>query len=258
MTTTLETEIAFAMETDTALLRHLPFLLQDLPSLGGDEQDVIDVLKEAGLPKGCAVLDLGCGRGDILIRVAKAFDAHVTGFDGHTGFVRQARQAAEAAGVSARCRFVAGDLRDAFAEEARYDAVLMIAVGPVLGDMAATVGALRSVTKPGGLIVIGDGYLEDGTPPTDAYVAYADRATTDAGLTRFGDTVVARREGGPDLAAFNDLTLTAVPKRAEALKAKHPEIAAALDAYVARQFEEVALMDGPVVSATWALRRADD
>lgn len=258
MATDLETEIAFAMETEAVLLQHLPFLLQDLPSLSGDDQDVIDVLKEAGLPKGCAVLDLGCGRGDILIRLAKAFDAHVTGFEGHTGFVRQARQAAEAAGLSERCRFVAGDLRGAFAEEARYDAVLMIAVGPVLGDMAATVGALRTLTKAGGLIVIGDGYLEDGTPPTDAYVTYADRATTDAALTRFGETIVARRERGPALAAFNDLTLTAVPRRAEVLKAKHPEIAAELDAYVARQFEEVALMDGPVVPAIWALRRADD
>ncbi|WP_184043046.1 methyltransferase domain-containing protein [Roseospira visakhapatnamensis] len=239
------------------LLRHLPFLLQDLPSLSGDDQDVIDVLKEAGLPKGCAVLDLGCGRGDITIRLAKAFDAHVTGFEGHTGFVRQARQAAEAAGLSARCRFVAGDLRGAFSEEARYDAVLMVAVGPVLGDMATTVGALRTLTKPGGLIVIGDGYLEHGTPPTDAYVDYADRATTEASLIRFGDTIVARRERSPTLAAFNDLTLTAVPRRAEDLKAKHPEIAADLDAYVARQIEEVALMDGPVVPVTWALRRAD-
>jgi len=258
VTTALETEIAFAMEAEAALLTHLPFLLQDLPSLSGAHEDIIDVLTEVGLPKASAVLELGCGRGDILIRVAKAFDAHVTGIDGHAGFVQQAREAAAAAGLSRRCRFVVGDLRGAFAETARYDALLMIAVGPVLGDMATTIGALRALTKPGGLMVIDDAYLMDGAqPPTSAYASYADRATTEAALTRFGDAIIARRERGPDLTAFNTLTLTTVPKRAEELKAIHPELAADLDTYVARQFEEVALSDGPVVPAIWALRRAD-
>ncbi len=256
MTRALDAEIAFAMETEEALLAHLPYLLQDLPSLSGDDDDVVDLLRETGLPTGGCVLDLGCGRGGLLIRLAQEFGAQVTGFDGHAGFLAEAVRVSASAGLSGRCQFVAGDLRGALAEDARYDAVLMIAVGPVLGNAAETVGKLRAVAKPGGLIVIGDGYIEDGAPPTEAYADYPDKATMEAGLTRFGETIVARRERGPGLAAFNALTLKMVPKRAEALKTTHPELAADLDAYVARQFEEVALMDGPIVPTIWALRRA--
>lgn len=256
MTEALEAEIAFAMETEVALLAHLPELLQDLPSLSGGDDDVVDMLREIGLPTDASVLDLGCGRGDLLLRLAREFGARATGFDGHAGFLAEAVRASEAGGLSDRCRFVAGDLRGALAEAARYDAVLMIAVGPILGDAAETVGRLRAVAKPGGLMVIGDGYLEQAAPPSEAYSDYADKATMEAGLTRYGDTIVARRERSPALAAFNALTLQTVPERAEALKARHPELAATLDAYVARQFEEVALLDGPVMPALWTLRRA--
>lgn len=257
MTAGLETEIAFAMETEPALVPHLPYLLQDLPSLSGADDDVAEVLQETGFPKGGDVLDLGSGRGDLSIRIARDFGARVTGFDGHSAFVAQAERAAEAAGLSGRCRFVAGDLRAALAEDARYDAVLMIAVGPILGDAAETVGKLRTVARPGGLIVIDDAYLEDGTPPTEAYANYADKATMEAGLTRFGETIAARRERSPAYAAYNALALETIPMRARELKARHPELAEMLDAYVDRQREEVALMDGPVVPALWALRRAD-
>ena len=79
MTKTLLSEVAYAMEAPERLLPHLPYLLQDLPSLSGVEDDVVEVLREIGFPKGGAVLDLGCGRGDVAIRLAQTFDAEVNG-----------------------------------------------------------------------------------------------------------------------------------------------------------------------------------
>lgn len=256
MTDTLTAEIAYAMEAPESLLPHLAYLLQDLPSLSGSETDVAEVLREVGFPAGGAILDLGCGRGDIAIRLARLFDAQVTGVDAHPPFVEHARRAADAAGLADRCRFSATDLRRALAGPPRYDAVLMIALGPLLGGPADTVAQLRAVVRDGGWIIIDDAYLADGIPVPPGYEDYPDRKTMEAGLTRFGDTIVAQRVHSPTTRAFNDLTLDAVPKRAAELVAKHPELKDDLDRYVARQFEEVALMDSPQVRpVVWAIRK---
>ncbi len=255
MTKTLLSEVAYAMEAPECLLPHLPYLLQDLPSLSGGEDDVLEMLREVGFPNGGTVLDLGCGRGDIAIRVARAFDAKVTGVDGHPPFIEIARQSAKEAGLGHRCSFIAADLREPLAQSARYDAVLMIAIGPLLGDSAKTVSMLRAVVRDGGWIIIGDGYLEDGLPPTADYEAYPAQEAMEAGLTESGDAIVARRIQSPAISRFNDLALETIPKRAAALTERHPELKEEIEQYVARQIEEVALMDGPVVPALWAIQK---
>ncbi len=255
MTKTLQSEVAYAMEAPECLLPYLPYLLQDLPSLSGAEDDVVDVLSEVGFPSGGTVLDLGCGRGDIAIRVARAFGAEVTGVDGYPPFIEIARQSAKQARLQQRCRFVAGDLRKSLAKPARFDAVLMIAVGPVLGDSAKTISMLRTVVRDGGWIIIDDAYLDDGVPSSAAYEDYVEREAMEAGVTQFGDTIVARRVRSPAGRSFNALTLEAIPKRAKALAERHPELSDAISHYVARQFEEVALMDGPMVPTLWAIQK---
>ena len=88
--TSLEDDIAFAMEVPRALLPWLPELLADLPDLSGATGDVLTMLRQFGLPKGAEVLDLGCGRGEIANAVADAFDASVMGIDGMAPFVEAA------------------------------------------------------------------------------------------------------------------------------------------------------------------------
>ena len=251
----LTREVADAMEAPEDLLPHLAFLLQDLPSLSGAEDEVVDALRATGFPRGGTVLDLGCGRGDIAINVAAALGASVTGIDAHAPFIEIARQAAATRGLADRCTFDAGDLRTALDGPHRFDAALMIAVGPLLGGPAATVAALRRVVRADGWIVVDDGYLEDGVGSSPDWDGYAGRAETEAGLTRHGDEIVARRSGSPASRTFNALTLDRIPVRAAQLAQRHPELRAALDAYVDRQFKEVAQMDGPVVSTMWVLRK---
>ena len=255
MTRTLLNEVAYAMEAPECLLPYLPYLLQDLPSLSGAQDDVVEVLSEVGFPSGGTVLDLGCGRGDIAIRVAQAFGADVTGVDAHPPFIEIARQSAKQARLQRRCRFIASDLRKSLAKPARFDAVLMIAVGPVLGDPAKTMSMLRAVVRDGGWIIIDDAYLDDGVPPSADYEDHLDREAMEAGLTHFGDTIVARRTRSPAGRSFNALALETIPKRASALVELHPELREAISQYVARQIEEVALMDGPVVPTLWAIQK---
>lgn len=254
MTNTLLDEVGYTMEAPECLLPHLPYLLQDLPSLSGGEDEVVELLREVNFPVGGTVLDLGCGRGDISIQVARAFDAEVMGVDGHPPFIEIARQSAKEAGLEQHCRFLAADLRTSLAKPARFDVVLMIAV-PVLGDPAKTVGMLRTIVRDGGWIIIGDGYLEDGVPPSADYEGLLEQEAMEAGLTQFGDAIVARRIKSPVWSSFNALALETIPKRATELIKLHPELEGAINQYVARQFQEVSLMDGPLIPALWAIQK---
>ena len=251
----LSHEVAYAMEAPEELLPHLAFLLQDLPSLSGAEDEVVDALRAAGFPRGGTVLDLGCGRGDIAVNVAAALGATVTGIDAHAPFIEIARHTAASRELADRCSFEASDLRKALDGPPRFDAVLMIAVGPLLGDPAATVAALRGVVRADGWIVVDDGYLEDGVGPSPDWEGYTGRAETEAGLTRHGDEIVDRRSHSPSTRTFNALALERIPVRATQLAQRHPELRAALDAYIERQIKEVEAMEGPVVSTMWVLRK---
>ena len=258
MTHDLSSDIACAMEAPESLLPHLAFLLQDLPSLSGAEDDVVDALRDAGFPQGGTVLDLGCGRGDIAIKLAAALGAAVTGVDAHAPFIEIARRTAAARDVAQHCTFDVGDLRTAIQGTRPFDAVLMIAVGPLFGDPAETVSVLRGGVRSGGWMVIDDAYLEAGVDASPDWEGYLGRAETEAALTRHGDEIVSRQSRSPATNAFNARTLERVPARTAELAERHPELRDALDAYVARQFKEVSLMDGgPFVPTLWVLRKRD-
>lgn len=255
-TGTEDAELARALDAPAALLDYLPHLYQDLPDLSGACEDATRILEACGFPRGGSILDLGCGRGEFAIAAAQRFAARVTGIDALAAFVEIAQERAEAAAIASRCRFLHGDLRNALAAGERYDAVAMLALGPVLGDAAATVAELRKVAVSGGLIIVDDAYLRDGAAPPPGYEAYGDRAATHTAITAHGDRIEVWLEGVERARAYNAAALSAIEVRAAELGRRHPELTRDLADLLAIQRRETALMEGPVVPVLWALRRA--
>ena len=252
----LAREVAEALETTPDLLPLMPAILQDLPDLGGGcTGPVIEALDQIGLPDTPRLLDLGCGRGELAIALARKYRAAVTGIDAFPPFVAAARASALAAAVD--CDFKVGDLRRAAATERGYEAVLLIAVGPVFGDHAATIAALRRTVRTGGRIVIADACLDGPAPPGAVWQAYADCPTTERALESAGDRLILARPLRPTMHAWNAHAMAAIRRRTAELAARHPTLASSLAAYMARQEQEVAYLEiGPVVSMLWILERA--
>lgn len=78
------------------------------------------------LPPGAALLDLGCGPGDITLRVARAWPGiEVHGLDGSAAMLAfgHAARAAEPA-LAGRVRFIEGLVPDATLPRAQYEAVI--------------------------------------------------------------------------------------------------------------------------------------
>lgn len=120
-----------------------------LPGIPG----VADKLNAAG-----ALLEVGCGTGNLQIQIAKAFpNARCTGVDIDPTGLAAARQAVLDAGLADRVRIVAGDVGAAVPREA-FDVVIMV---EVLHEIApeirpAVVRGSAGALRPGGWLVIVD------------------------------------------------------------------------------------------------------
>ncbi|MFT4226293.1 MAG: class I SAM-dependent methyltransferase [Micropruina sp.] len=115
-------------------------------------------------PQPADVLDMGCGWGELLLRVlAAAPQARGRGVDSAAGPIARATHQAAARGLAERATFVAMTGMEAEAEPA--EAVICIGASHIWGlpvedaqplDYVAALRALRQLVRPGGQMVYGE------------------------------------------------------------------------------------------------------
>lgn len=107
------------------------------------------------------MLEVGCGKGDLLVRLLRRWPgATAEGFDRNPWFLADARAVALAAGedVARRVSFIETDLAGALiADRGAAMSIAFGATGVYEGDQATTVRALAAATRPGGTVLFGDG-----------------------------------------------------------------------------------------------------
>lgn len=260
MSENLHNEVAAALDADPALAPYLAELLADLQELGSSAETVCGIVAPLGLPAGLRALDLGCGKGTIAAALAQRFGFRATGIDGFAPFIEEAKRIAAREGVAHLCDFRCGDLRGALDAHPPYDIVVLAAMGRLLGDVRETQRQLRRAVRPGGYMILDDGYLADGHDvDQENYAGYLPHAATVEALQSFGDTIVREvRSTKDDIAAENAENTRRIRARAEALAKRHPQDAAVILAYVARQEEESAVIENDLINATWLIRRGPD
>lgn len=112
------------------------------------------------------ILDLGCGRGQLLLKaLARAPGARGVGVDVDRWELDQGRTAAKESGLDNRVTFVA---QDAAKHDGAADRVLCIGASHALGGTEAALTRLRQSTSPKGLLLFGDGYWV--RPPSKRWI----------------------------------------------------------------------------------------
>ena len=115
------------------------------------------------------VLDLGCGFGEWLHAALKsAPEARGVGVDTSQPALEQARRRARERGLDARVNFE--ETQAASYEGGDFDAVLCIGATHAFGGLAGTLDAVRKYLRPGGRVLLGEGFW-DGDPTLQAMSA---------------------------------------------------------------------------------------
>ena len=237
----------------TELIPYLSYLLQDLWELGSSPRDMADLLsRHADISPETRILDLACGKGAVSVHLAREFGCRVTGVDLMEDFITEAREQAEAQGLSGRCSFSAGDINHITAAGGDYDIVILGAVGDVLGSPLQTITQLKRTICPEGYILIDDGFaFEEGME--GAYTRdYWLGCCETAGVRLLDELCIDDEE----LREINEQQQGHIRRRAEELAAQHPEKKELFEGYLRSQQEECDMLEQEIVGVTMLLQDA--
>ena len=257
MTNKSNLKIAAAFGTVPEVLPYIPELLAGMWSLGIPPDIVVELLKDHELkPDTARVLDLGCGKGANAITLARQFGFQVHGIDLYEPFIEEARKRAQELGLEGTCHFEAGDIIQTVQGSDDFDMVLLIWVGGVMGDAGESIRRIRQLVRPGGYIVIGEGYLQEGVNGDDPFLKRFDRyEILLKKLTMHGDTLVREIVIPADrLNGFYRDYISSLRKGAGKCAGEHPEHARILWDYVNSNEEICQVMENAVESGLWLLK----
>jgi cyclopropane fatty-acyl-phospholipid synthase-like methyltransferase len=241
--------------SDVALYPFLPYILQDIWELGSDPEIVIALIrKHVSDPSCLKVLDLGCGKGAVSIRIAKAVRCICVGIDAVEGFIDEAKTIAKEYGVQQLCQFEVGDIREKVKSATGFNVIILGSIGPVFGDYFQTLVTLEKCIVDDGLILIDDGYIQNNSTYSHPYVskrAVILKQVSDAGMRLIDEFII----GKDSIKKSDDMILGKLETRCKELIEKYPEKSHLFNEYLKRQKEENAALEGEIVCATMIIKK---
>ena len=160
------------------------------------EADLDEAIELLALEPGARVLDVACGTGEVLRRIAVRWNVEGTGYDKDAELIERARIAAPGMNL-----LVADQ-----PPPAPFDLAVCVASSHALGGFPEALARLRELVIPGGQVLLGEGYwLREPTPEfldslggaaADELADYGGlfSAAENAGLTALWSCVASERD----------------------------------------------------------------
>lgn len=145
------------------------------------------------LPADAQVVDIACGKGEFLIRLAEAYGVRGTGIDLSQFYIAAAKRRLEARAPDAGVTFTQMDGAD-FKPDAPHALDLASCIGAswIYGGHAKTLDALIAMVKPGGWVVVGEPFWRQ--EPVAAYLEVLECKREDFG-SHFSNAEAGEQRG---------------------------------------------------------------
>lgn len=122
----LEESVVIAMDgTDKDIFPYLPYILQNFWEIGASPSDMITLIESQFTDfSELKIVDLGCGKGAVSIKIAEKLGCECWGFDAIGDFIEEARIKATDYNVASLCHFEQADIREKIKELPRFDVII--------------------------------------------------------------------------------------------------------------------------------------
>lgn len=248
---TIEESVVMAMDgTDSNIFPYLPYILQDLWEIGASPEVVLKLIKKHTTDhSNLNVLDLGCGKGAVLIKLAKELNCQCHGIDAVKEFINEAKYKAKKYNVEEYCFFERDDIRIRIPDLKDYDIIILGSIGPVLGDYYSTLTKVSKCIKDSGLIVIDDGYINDESEYSHPLVEKRSvilEQVSNAGMKLINEIIINKDE----IKESDDYIHRNIKRRCQELIEKHPDIKNIFIDYIRKQEEENGAIETKMICST--------
>lgn len=159
----IEESIATSMDcTELELIPYLPYILQDFWEIGASPEIILNIVKKYKRNYSyLKILDLGCGKGAVSIKLSLELKCNCLGIDAINEFIDDAKRIAQENNIESLCTFENNDIRQRIVALKDFDVIVLGAIGPVFGNYYNTLSKVSRCLKKDGIIIIDDGYIED-------------------------------------------------------------------------------------------------
>jgi SAM-dependent methyltransferase len=144
------------------------------------------------LPADAVVWEAAPGKGELLVRLVERYGVNATGVDLSPFEIAVARQRATARVPDARIDLIEGDAAQHMPPPASADLTICLGASWIWDGHRGTVRALREITRPGGLVLVGEPYWKREPEPEYLAVEELDAASIS---TFAGNVDIGREEG---------------------------------------------------------------
>lgn len=124
--------------------------------------EMVDMLR---LPAQARVLDVGCGKAPLLRRIVSHYSCTGVGVELSPHFIAEARQAVEADGLAGSIELVHAGGAQYEAEPESFDLSCCIGASWIWEGHAGSLAALARLTRPGGLVLVGEPFWRGDPSP---------------------------------------------------------------------------------------------
>jgi len=251
--TSLENSIALSMDcASIELVPYLPYILQDFHEIGSHTDSLLKIINDLRPDRKIKVLDLGCGKGAVLCKIAENIDSTCLGIDAIEEFIQYANDYRNQRNLH-NCAFRVGDIKNLQGIEDTYDFIIMGSIGPVFENYTQAMESLKTILKEDGSIVLDDGYMENGKK----HPITLEKGELFSQISKAG-MYIEQEYTGNEICIKDEFEeqLERIKARCNELIEKYPEKESLFRSYIEKQEVEYQNLENEITCATMVIRRS--
>lgn len=236
--------------TNDELEGFVPELLKGLWELGSMPGYIMELIGRNNLGQGSHIIDLGCGKGAVLVKLAAKFAIKAVGVDRVPGFIEEANIYAKNYGVSDRVQFKRGDILETIPKTPPQDIVIYGYDSAILGDLANSIRQLSNCLKPDGYILLEYTFAEQWR---EGRLSEHDMLNS---IVQTGYRILDRIDWDRELLKETNRQNTAIIKKnVQRLVSQYPEKTVIFEEYLRNQLDECEELENDYICTTVLLGR---